>query len=185
MGVGVSDEDELWCPRRAEGPQWPGPDVWRDHSGMAGASEAARPTCSFCGSLEPGRFLELVEAGWIVGPTDKSYKAYLRRPLTAEELAERKQQWLASVVVRAVRSVEEASGKSPAEVEQVLERRWESDQAYCSSHCEAKIYFQHLSPEQRKRFIELHNAGRMAIGNPGYFYTKPYFCRYLGAGHDG
>lgn len=40
-----------------------------------------------------------------------------------------------------------------------------------------KFYFQHLSADQRKRFIELHNAGRLNMGPPGRFYVLPFFCR--------
>lgn len=40
-----------------------------------------------------------------------------------------------------------------------------------------KFYFQHLSADQRKRFIELNNAGRLNFGPPGYFYMLPFFCR--------
>lgn len=40
----------------------------------------------------------------------------------------------------------------------------------------AKFYFQHLSAEQRRRFIELHNEKKMRLGYPGYFYTRPFFC---------
>jgi hypothetical protein len=35
-------------------------------------------TCSYCGSLSPDEFFRRVEAGDEVGPTDKSYKAYLK-----------------------------------------------------------------------------------------------------------
>jgi len=34
-------------------------------------------TCSFCGSIEPEKFLNMVRAGEIVTPTDKNYKAYI------------------------------------------------------------------------------------------------------------
>jgi hypothetical protein len=37
------------------------------------------PFCSFCGSLNPAKFLDLIRQGWSVGPTDKNYKAYLSR----------------------------------------------------------------------------------------------------------
>lgn len=40
-----------------------------------------------------------------------------------------------------------------------------------------KFYFQHLSPEQRKRFIELYNAGQILLDVPGHFYVTPFFCR--------
>ncbi len=33
--------------------------------------------CSFCGSLQPEVFLEALQNGAEIGPTDKSYKAYL------------------------------------------------------------------------------------------------------------
>lgn len=34
-------------------------------------------TCSYCGSVSQEAFLAFIEAGGEVGPTDKSYKAYL------------------------------------------------------------------------------------------------------------
>lgn len=65
------------CPRRLNEP---GPweqkedlDAWRDATDPVNPG----PVCSFCGSLKPSRFLELVSEGWIVEPTMKSYKAYL------------------------------------------------------------------------------------------------------------
>ena len=176
----MSNEDELWCPRRAEtGIQYPGPDTWRDRPSLAGATASATPTCSYCGSLEPGRFLELVEAGWIVGPTDKDYKAYLDRPLTEDEIADRKRTWLDSTLAVAVRRVGEAAGKSPDEIAAELDRRWEHDRTlWATGNAEAKIYFQHLSVEQRYRFIELYITKAMTIGNPGYFYTPPFFCAF-------
>lgn len=62
-------DDRHRCPRRVLefGPwqrtDW---DTWREDD-----------TCSFCGSLRPEKFFELVEAGEEVIPTDKSYKAYV------------------------------------------------------------------------------------------------------------
>ena len=35
-----------------------------------------------------------------------------------------------------------------------------------------KFYFQHLSTDQQKRFIELVNAGQVNMGYPGYFCVK-------------
>lgn len=76
------------CPRRMlEMGPWDrseGQDSWIERP--RSANEVA-PTCSFCGSLHPGKFLELVAQGWNVGPTDKNYKAYLHpaRPASAQE----------------------------------------------------------------------------------------------------
>lgn len=40
----------------------------------------------------------------------------------------------------------------------------------------SKFYFQHLSDEQRQRFVELLNqSGALNIGQPGRFYRLPFF----------
>lgn len=66
--------ETMTCPRRmGELGPWErdeGIDHWRDDD-----------TCSFCGSLKPSKFFELVEQGAVVGPTDKSYKAYVSGPM--------------------------------------------------------------------------------------------------------
>lgn len=76
------------CPRRMNemGP-WEheeGQDSWReddrDPEGVGHPNPG--PCCSFCGSLHPEKFLELIADGWTVEPTDKTYKAYL--PLTLD-----------------------------------------------------------------------------------------------------
>ena len=69
------------CPRRMRelGP-------WEQEEGQDSWVEKPRhendvvPVCSFCGSLHPGTFLELVAKDWWVGPTTKNYKAYLDEP---------------------------------------------------------------------------------------------------------
>lgn len=63
------------CPRRMEGGPWKleeNQDSWN--------STGSGPSCSFCGSLHPDRFMELARGGWTVGPTDKTYKVYLSSP---------------------------------------------------------------------------------------------------------
>lgn len=39
-----------------------------------------------------------------------------------------------------------------------------------------KVYFQHFAQSHVDRFIELYNAKKMRIAEPGYFYTRPYFA---------
>jgi hypothetical protein len=53
-----------------------------------------------------------------------------------------------------------------------------SYKVYVDSHRPSKFYFQHLTLEQRHRFIELLNAGTMKIGFPGRFYSRPFFVQY-------
>lgn len=83
----MSEAHSQTCPRRmAEYGPWEktdGLDRWESRSGLVGQAEVGL-SCSFCGSLHPDRFMELVRDGWSVGPTDKAYKAYLQEPDAAE-----------------------------------------------------------------------------------------------------
>lgn len=47
-----------------------GVDHWRKRGGVR--------TCSFCGSIHQDDFFAAVEEGAEIGPTDKSYKVYVR-----------------------------------------------------------------------------------------------------------
>jgi hypothetical protein len=173
-------EEQQTCPRRMS--DW-GPweraenlDRWTTGHGVIGQDRVGL-SCSFCGSLHPDRFMELVRGGWIVGPTDKSYKAYLGRPSTDEEKARKKAEWLNNFTASETSAVAEQSGKTPEQVKGELTESYDRDHAgpeSCSQ--EAKFYFQHLSAEQRDEFIELHNARRMRIGYPGRLYTLPFFA---------
>lgn len=172
------DEQDLLCPRRTENPgpwRYPDHDTWTDRAGHSSLG----PSCSYCGSLHPDRFLELVQEGWVVGPTDKGYKAYLTPPLTDDELAEQKTRWLEhDAVARTVRELGERDGKTPAQIAADLDREWNSF-PHGASGPRGKFYFQHLSVPQRHEFIELYNGGRMKLGDPGGFYVMPFFARTL------
>lgn len=39
-----------------------------------------------------------------------------------------------------------------------------------------KFYFQHLSEEQQKEFVDMMNAKTIRFKNPGYFYVLPFFA---------
>lgn len=41
-----------------------------------------------------------------------------------------------------------------------------------------KFYFQHLSVDEQKLFIDLFNDKTMKIGVPGYFYQMPFFMTF-------
>lgn len=153
------------CPRRAEGPLAAeiGSDTYLERGGLIG-QEAAGRSCSYCGSLHPDRFLELLREGWYLGPTDKNYKAYLGKPLTDEEIARCREQWLEQM-----KGVVAASDLGSGWEEQRLLIQGGGQQA--------KFYYQHLSSDQRNEFIALHNSGEMKIGYPGRLYVMPSFCR--------
>lgn len=167
--------DEHSCPRRVEAPyRLPGDDGvdrWENRGGFGGHKPVGR-VCSYCGSLNPDRFMELVEQGWVVGPTDKSYKAYLHKPLSDGEMAELKQRWLHDS--RAVDVLDAIDGDP--EAAHALEQQWrQTPGADGSGPMVAKFYYQHLSSAQMDRFVELINQKRMRIGYPGRFYVLPFF----------
>ena len=68
---------KITCPRRMlEFGPWEreeGLDRYERGGGLVGQSRS----CSFCGSLPPDDFMDLVRAGAEVAPTDKNYKAYV------------------------------------------------------------------------------------------------------------
>lgn len=171
--------DQHTCPRRAEtgrdNPNSPfvgsgtDLDTWR--------ASPTGPSCSYCGSLHPDRFMDLVREGWSVGPTDKNYKAYLRRTPTAEDIAGAKSRWLEhSTIARVVREVGERGGKTARQIQADLDERWSQEPPPVVGP-EAKFYFQHLSREQRDEFIGLYNSKQMRVGYPGHFYQPPFFAR--------
>ncbi len=38
-----------------------------------------------------------------------------------------------------------------------------------------KFYFQHLTTEQKKEFVQLYNDHKVKLAYPGYFYVRPFF----------
>lgn len=52
-----------------------------------------------------------------------------------------------------------------------------SYKAYVKLPFFAKFYFQHLSDEDKTKFIKLANEHKFNLSVPGYFYTTPYFCQ--------
>lgn len=170
------------CPRRLSdiGP-WAraeGLDSWTTGHGLVG-QENVGASCSFCGSLHPDRFMDLVRDGWIVGPTDKNYKAYLSRPLTDEEAAAKRERWMTGdAIARAIRDLGNQDGKTAEQIQVDLDAEWERQApGWLHGSQEAKFYYQHLSDTQRDEFVELVNSGRMRFGYPGHLYVLPFFAR--------
>ncbi|WP_125936325.1 hypothetical protein [Streptomyces sp. WAC 06738] len=169
------------CPRRTHemGP-WEreeGLDSWTTGHGVIG-QDSVGLSCSFCGSLHPDKFMALVREGWIVGPTDKTYKVYLSRPLTDEEKAQRKERWMAGFSPEEIQATASKRGETPEQAKAALETAYELQVAQLEgAHTEAKFYFQHLSEDQRREFVDLYNSRQMKVGYPGHFYQPPFFMR--------
>ena len=113
--------------------------------------------CSFCGSLDPDVFMARIEAGDVIlTPTDKNYKVYVRNIGGAS-------------FKQMFRDSDSPKGDDPTLWV------WTTRETQTT-----KFYFQHLSADQRTRFIELHNAERLKLDAPGYFYSPPFFCGVVG-----
>jgi len=135
-------------------PPFNGEMVWRaDHS------------CSYCGSLDPEVFMARLEAGDVsLTPTDKNYKVYIRNE-TGEPFGQ---------------TFRRGCPADPCP--DIVGEGGVIDVDKCTHWTtrptdETKFYFQHLDEEQKQRFIELHNEGKLKIGMPGHFYALPFFCR--------
>jgi len=112
-------------------------------------------TCTYCGSLDPDVLMARLEVGDVeLIPTDKSYKAYARN--------RGGQPFLQTYRI----------DSRPYQGHFSAEHDWVTRET-----SQTKFYFQHLSAEQRRRFIELHNGGKLHLGAPGRFYVVPFFCR--------
>lgn len=178
------DLSPFTCRRRVEGPQYDvtGADTWTPGHSLSQTDTPAGPGCSYCGSLHPARFMELLEQGWIVGPTDKTYKAYVMRPLGEAEQATRRQQFEDGKVAAAIRGVGERDGKTEDQIRADLDAHWAEMLApITEGRTVAKFYFQHLDEDQSRRFVDLYNERtddgkrRMQVGYPGRFYVLPFF----------
>ncbi len=105
-------------------------------------------TCSYCGSLDPDILMARIEAGTIIlEGSDKNYKVYLKVPEGAEMLKQ------------SHRIDDDRTGDRSKWV-------WQTDDV---NH--GKFYFQHLSDEQKKRFVDLWNERKIQNS----MYVMPFF----------
>lgn len=121
-------------------------------------------TCSYCGSFNPDTLMQRLEVGDVeLGPTDKNYKVYLMNA-GGEAF---KQTYRDCPTDRKIVDGKEITTKcsGPDTCTHWVTREMS----------QAKFYFQHLSVDQKKRFIELLNEKKIKIGMPGHFYSRPYF----------
>lgn len=133
-------------------------------------------TCSYCGSLSPEALFRAIDEGCELGPTDKNYKVYVDRPdpdvgkpwiYGSANFLQSGPGW--------VEVTPENMASLPQDTRHMLRPgEWvlvEPKQRMRQN----KFYFQHLSVDERKRFIELLNAKALKIGYPGHFYVLPFF----------
>jgi hypothetical protein len=132
------------CPRRSEDFMLDGPFVG---AGRGQDTFRTDHTCSYCGSLDQNIFMERLERGDVsLTPTNKNYKVYVRNQ-GGEQFSQTYRDCYKPDICT----------------------HWVTREM-----SETKFYFQHLSEDQRKRFIELVNAGAK-LEYPGRFYRLPFF----------
>ena len=138
------------CPRQRDEAVLPVQREHRTHITIDGR-------CSYCGSLTEDLFLQAVRDGCELGPTDKNYKVYVKRPnpRAGKSCVVGSRSWTDSTGQRCQENIH---GTEPA-----------------TTH--DKFYFQHLSQEGRDEFLRLLNECKVKIGMPGYFYVLPFFAR--------
>lgn len=108
-------------------------------------------TCDYCGSMMGDDFMARLEAGDILlGVTTKTYKVYVRNNGGAPFLGSHR--------------VDEAHTADQSQWKWTTVEREQS-----------KFYFQHLTGDQQKRFVELLNANRIKFDGGYRFNPLPYF----------
>lgn len=135
--------------------------------------------CTWDGSMHPDEFMGYIaNPGTKLGPTDKNYKVYIT--VTAEAAGEDPNE-TRIVSARNHGGPEEGWVKVGRKERKALEQDgWRSEYSYIKfatrgDERQSKFYFEHLSEEQKKEFVEMLNAKKLHIDYPGYFYNLPFF----------
>ena len=133
-------------------------------------------TCSYCGSLSPEALFAAIENGTaVLGATDKDYKLYVDLPNPKEgqprlsgstNAGECPQGWLPADA-----EAKTKWGLSPGTTFYVVRPDGPTRHA--------KFYFQHLSDDQKQRFVDLYNARRLKFHPGDGFYVMPFFMKRL------
>lgn len=169
-----------YCPRRDESPN---PSAYGDGSATPDSwyrryGRKGPRSCTYCGSLHPDDFMDVVRTGsGKIGPTDKNYKVYVTIPTLLYTPT-------STFTNHDGKKVVQKLPKTPATL---------------------KFYFQHLSEDDRREFVDEYNRrpvtnelpdgtveevgdstmnGKMKIGYPGYLYVKPFFIVRTGTSRN-
>lgn len=125
-------------------------DYWYEREGYL--------VCNYCGSLKPETLFEFIDKNVLITPTDKSYKIYVDLPGDGKR-----------VVMGTANHPVEGWKKRLFKKEWVLYGN--RDKVH------GKFYFQHLSEDQKRQFIQLMNEKKLNLAFPGHFYRLPFFVQ--------
>ena len=163
------------CPRQTNEAVLP---VQKDHKSHWEIRDGVE-TCSYCGSLSPAEFFKAISEKRTLGPTDKNYKVYVDVPHPNAGQPS---------VISSANHDPQGDGWVEVTKENIDDLPLDAYQrenylghwvkiAPQSDTLHAKFYFQHLSDDERTKFIELLNAHELVIGMPGHFYQLPFFIK--------
>lgn len=154
----------MQCPRRSESHFGTSADLASEND-----YDKSDDSCSYCGSLNPDTFMSRLESGDVrLGATDKNYKVYVEN----DGGAPFKQTY------RNCPHDKEIGGAARNKY-----MTWSCEGPSTCTHwvtretSSTKFYFQHLSEDQKNRFIELFNDKKIKFQGGIGFYVLPYFTR--------
>lgn len=134
----------MYCPRG------PGPDSPYKEPFDGSMDWDPANCCTYCGSLNPDEFMKRLEAGDArLGGSDKNYKVYVHNK-GGEAFKQHYRE-----------CPKEAECTGPDDCTHWITRDMN----------QTKFYFQHLSEDQRKRFVELMNQKKVE----NTLYVLPFF----------
>lgn len=179
--LGKTSTAKHLCPRRSEGfgrladPGVTGPDSYGPKHGLVGQPSG----CTYCGSMSGDDFMDLVRAGAEIGPTDKSYKLYVkgiprdgdpdepRVVSTSSSPGDRLRGW------KDLTRAEKRAVKNSVSWPENYKEGYYSFMPWGPT-VDGKFYTKHLSDEQGWEFDRLWRDGKINWGYPGYPYVKLY-----------
>lgn len=151
------------CPRRGESHFGSSPEFARDND-----YDPLDDTCSHCGSLNPETLMARLEAGDVtLGSTDKSYKVYVENDG-------------GSSFKQSYRDCPQDKEMTGINGNKYMVSSCDKGPDFCTHWITretpgTKFYFQHLSGDQKKHFIQLFNDKRIKFQGGYGFYVLPFF----------
>lgn len=183
--------EKFTCPRRAEngmdrddGPfLWSGKnlDEFKKGHGLIGQPSG----CSYCGSMSGEDFMEAVKNGAEIGPTDKSYKFYVKGLPREGNPDDLRVLTVSSHPGEGLLSWSQLSKKQKKAVKESgrgtdYKKRFYNFTTWGPT-VDGKFYTKHLTEEQGWEFAKLQHEGKIRWGYPGGPYVGLYIPGPSGA----
>lgn len=154
--------NKITCPRRSEN------HMHVADSPFVGAGpdqdwyRSTDQSCIYCGSLDPDVFMARLEKGDILlGATDKSYKVYVEND-GGEDFKQ------------TYRDDDHPYAGAENPIHNWITRPMHQH----------KFYFQHLSVDQMRKFVDLYNQKKVKFAPGDGFYVWPFFMGKKDSGHN-